>query len=104
MIYFIIYKDANLKQPITEIRTDEPILAGQVYETTIFIQNISRFELSDILFIASDADVSFDPRVVRHMNSNEVIKIKVFWKPILTRELPLNTTISADFRVIMRTI
>lgn len=103
MIYFVIYKDANLKQPITEIRTDEPILTGQVYETTVFAQNISRFELSDILFTASDADISFEPRVIRHMNPNEVVEIKVIWKPILTRELPLNTTISADFRVIVRT-
>jgi hypothetical protein len=100
--YFIVYKDADLKQVITEIKTDEPILAGQTYETTIYVKNISRYELSDILFIASDADLSFEPRVVQHMNPDEVVAVKAIWKPILTRMTPLNTKISADFRVIVR--
>jgi len=103
MVYFIIYKDAELKQPITEIKTNEPILAGQIYETTIYVRNISNFELSDILFIASDTDVSFEPRVIRHMNPTEIVSLKVVWKPTINRETPLNTTISADFKVIVRT-
>jgi predicted metal-dependent RNase len=102
MPYIIIYKDADLKQAITEIKTDEPVLAGQTYETTFYVKNISNFELLDILFIASDSDVSFNPRVIQHMNPNEVIAVKTVWKPTLTRMTPLNAQISADFRVIVR--
>jgi hypothetical protein len=101
-IYFIVYKDKELKQSITAIKTDEPILAGQVYETTIYIRNISKFELQDILFLSSDSDVSFEPRVIQHMNPNEVVAVKAVWKPTLTRMTPLNAQISADFRVIVR--
>ena len=102
MPYFIVYKDKELKQVLTAIKTDEPVLAGQTYETTIYIRNISRHELSDILFLTSDADLSFEPRVIRHMNPDEVVAVKAIWKPIITRMTPLNATISADFRVIVR--
>jgi len=101
-IYFEVFKDKELKQVITEIKTDKPVLAGQTYETTIYIKNITKYELSDILFIASDIDVSFEPRVVVHMNPDEVVAVKAIWKPILTRMTPLNASISADFRVIVR--
>lgn len=102
MSYFIVYRNADLKQAITEIKSDEPILAGQTYETTIYVKNISKFELADILFIASDSDVSFEPRVIRHMNPDEIVAVKTIWKPIVTRMTPLNAKISADFRVIVR--
>jgi len=100
--YFRTYKDKELKQLITEVKSEEIVSAGQIYEVTVYIQNVSRFELSGILFRADDVDVSIVPEKVYYMRPEEVVPLKVIWKPKTTRETALNTKILADFRVIVR--
>jgi len=100
--YFRTYSDKGLKQIITEVKSEKIVLAGELYEVTVYIQNISTFELSDILFKADDVDVSIVPEKFRYMKPKEVVPLKVVWKPKTTRETALNTKILADFKVIIR--
>jgi len=97
-----VYKDSDLKVPISKLESTEIIQAGGKWEVSLYIQNISGFELMNVQLSIDDPDVTITPSVIPYLAPLSYVEVKFVWAPKINRENPLNARILADIFIIKR--
>jgi hypothetical protein len=100
--YFELFNDSEGKHQITAISTNAPVPAGGRAILTIFIRNISSYDMQDIVLKSNDPDLTFTPKIIPFLAINAMYEVLVIWMPPSDRTKPLNAVMSADFNIIKR--
>jgi hypothetical protein len=102
--FLAIYAERECKTRIRNLNLNDEVIAGTRKEITLFVRNEGPNDIKDLVFVATDPDISFVPNAIHFIAAGDKapIQLIVVWNPPSTRETPLATDILADFFVIKR--
>ena len=102
--FLAVYTERECKTRIRNLNLNDEVIAGTRKEITVFIRNEGLNDIKDLVFVATDPDISFAPNVFHFIVAGDKVPVQltIIWNPPSTRETPLATDILADFFVIKR--
>jgi hypothetical protein len=100
--YLKLYRDGKFNEPITQVKFEKIVDAGQSGIISLSVRNISAYELIDIVLLADDKEVSFRPAKIPELPSGRTAQVTIVWSPSVTRKTPLTTKVYGKFKVIKR--
>jgi hypothetical protein len=97
------YKDEGLKEEILRFRFDGITISGDTSKpVTLYIRNVSGYELVNVRVQVMDNDVTVIPAVIDILYPDQVKAVSFSWHPELTREKPLDADIVVTAVVVKR--